>query len=161
MMALQILINLFLGIIWVFFQDNWNILTFFSGYLFGILVLFILRRFFPSKLYLITLFSIIRLLLVFIKELFVSSIVVARQVTRPRLNISPGIISIDTDLESEFEVTLLSLLMNLTPGSVVVEVTTDLKRFYIHAIDVSESKHSLFRSKRRFETAIKRVTRND
>jgi multicomponent Na+:H+ antiporter subunit E len=33
-MAMQVLANLLIGLLWVFFQDDWSVLTFFSGYLF-------------------------------------------------------------------------------------------------------------------------------
>ncbi|AYV68576.1 Na+/H+ antiporter subunit E [Niallia circulans] len=160
-MPMQILINLLIGIIWMFLQDTWNVLTFFTGYLFGILVLFILRRYLSTKFYLETFFAVVKLFFVFIEQLFTSSVVVIRQITRPRLNISPGIFSLETELEGELEVSLLALLMNLTPGSVVVEVTSDNKKFFIHAMDIPAQKESIFRSKEKFEKAIKRVTRYD
>ncbi|KAB7670728.1 Na+/H+ antiporter subunit E [Bacillus sp. B1-b2] len=160
-MPMQILTNLLLGIIWMFLQDSWNVLTFFTGYLFGILVLFILRRFLPTKFYLETLLAVVRLFLVFIEELFTSSLGVIRHVIRPKLNISPGIFSLETKLEGQLEVSLLALLMNLTPGSVVVEISGDNKRFYIHAMDLPVQKESIFRSKEKFEMAIRKVTSFD
>jgi multicomponent Na+:H+ antiporter subunit E len=158
-MPMQVLINLFIGVLWMFLQDHWSVLTFFSGYLFGLIVLYILRRYFPTKFYLVTLLDVFRLLIVFIYELFTSSIAVIRQVIRPKLNVAPGIFTIETDLEGELEVILLALLLCLTPGSVVVEISPDNKKFYIHAIDIPESKESVFKSKTRFEGAIKKVTR--
>ncbi|GKU83833.1 Na+/H+ antiporter subunit E [Niallia sp. NCCP-28] len=158
-MPMQVLINLLIGVVWMFLQDSWGVLTFFSGYLFGLLVLFLLRRYLPTKFYLETLFAVVKLFFVFIYELFTSSIVVIRQITRPKINISPGIFTLDTDLEGELEVSLLALLLNLTPGSVVVEVSPNSKQFYIHAMDIPVSRDSVFRSKEKFEHAIKKVTR--
>lgn len=159
-MPMQVLINLFIGVLWMFLQDNWNVLTFFSGYLFGLLVLFILRRYLPTKFYPITLFAIVQLFILFIYELFTSSITVIRQVTRPRINVTPGIFTLETNLEGDLEVTLLALLLTLTPGSVVVEVSPDSKKFYIHAMDIPESSDAVIRSTTRFEAAIKKVTRS-
>lgn len=158
-MPMQVLINLFIGVVWMFLQDDWSVLTFFSGYLFGLLVLFILRRYLPAKFYLETLLAVVKLFFVFIHELFTSSIVVIRQITRPKINISPGIFTLDTELEGELEVSLLALLLNLTPGSVVVEVSSNSKQFYIHGMDIPASRDSVFRSKEKFEHAIKKVTR--
>lgn len=158
-MPMQFLLNLFIGVLWMFLQDNWSVLTFFSGYLFGLIVLFILRRYFPSKFYPVTLLAIIKLFLVFIHELFTSSVLVIRQVVRPKINITPGIFTLKTDLEGDLEVTLLALLLTLTPGSVVVEVSPDNKLFYIHAMDIPESSDAVLRSKKKFEDAIKKVTR--
>ncbi|MDQ0156838.1 Na+/H+ antiporter subunit E [Robertmurraya andreesenii] len=158
-MPMQVLINLFIGVLWMFLQDDWSVLTFFSGYLFGLFVLFILRRYFSSKFYPITLLAVVQLFLLFIYELFVSSITVIRQVMRPRINVTPGIFTLETDLEGDLEVTLLALLLTLTPGSVVVEISSDSKKFYIHAMDIPESSDAVIRSTAKFEAAIKKVTR--
>ncbi|MEC1695606.1 Na+/H+ antiporter subunit E [Schinkia azotoformans] len=158
-MSMQVLINLFIGVLWMFLQDNWGLLTFFSGYLFGLLVLFILRKYFPAKFYPITLFAIMQLVVLFFYELFISSITVVRQVIRPRINVTPGIFTLKTELEGDLEVILLALLLTLTPGSVVVEVSPDNKKFYIHAMDIPESSDAVIRSTTRFEAAIKKVTR--
>jgi multicomponent Na+:H+ antiporter subunit E len=157
---MQVLINLLIGIVWMFLQDDWSVLTFFSGYLFGLLVLFILRRYLPTKFYLVTIIAIVQLFLVFIIELFTSSILVIRQIIRPRINITPGIFTLETELEGDLEITLLALLLTLTPGSVVVEVSSDGKKFYIHAMDIPESSDSVLLSKNKFEKAIKKVTRS-
>lgn len=159
-MPMQVLVNLFIGFLWMFLQDNWSVLTFFSGYLFGLIVLFILRRYFPTKFYPVTLLAILKLFVVFIYELFTSSILVIRQVMRPKMNITPGIFTLETELEGDLEITLLALLLTLTPGSVVVEVSSDNKRFYIHAMDIPESSDAVLRSKTKFEDAIKKVTRS-
>ncbi|KAA9022546.1 Na+/H+ antiporter subunit E [Niallia endozanthoxylica] len=158
-MPMQVLINLLIGVIWMFLQDDWSVLTFFSGYLFGLLVLFILRKYLPTKFYLVTLLAIVQLFLVFIYELFTSSILVIRQILRPRINITPGIFTLETELEGDLEVTLLALLLTLTPGSVVVEVSEDSKRYYIHAMDIPASSDAVLASTKKFEKAIKKVTR--
>lgn len=156
---MQVLINLFIGVLWMFLQDDWTALTFFSGYLFGLLVLFILRRYLSKKFYLITFLDVFKLFLVFLHELFTSSILVIKQVIRPKINVTPGIFTLKTDLEGEVETTLLALLLTLTPGSVVVEVSDDNKVFYIHAMDIPESSEAVFKSQVVFEKAIKKVTR--
>ncbi|MCM3693453.1 Na+/H+ antiporter subunit E [Neobacillus niacini] len=158
-MPMQVLVNLLIGVIWMFLQDDWSVLTFFSGYLFGLLVLYILRRYLPTKFYLVTLLAIFQLFIVFIYELFTSSILVIRQILRPKINITPGIFTLETELEGDLEVTLLALLLTLTPGSVVIEVSSNSKKFYIHAMDIPESSNAALQSKIKFEKAIKKVTR--
>lgn len=159
-MALQVLVNLLIGILWMFLQDDWTYLTFFSGYLFGLIVLFILRRYLPTKFYLVTLIAILKLFFVFLSELFSSSILVIKQIIRPKMNITPGIFKLRTNLEGDLETTLLALLLTLTPGSVVVDVSRDNKVFYIHAMDIPVSSESVFKSQKVFEKAIKKVTRS-
>ena len=118
-----------------------------------------MRRFFPTRFYLLSILAILKLLLVFIRELISSSVLVVKQVMRPRINITPGIFTLETELEGELEVTLLSLLITLTPGSVVMEVSNDGKVIYVHAMDIPESSDAVIKSKNAFEKAIKDVTR--
>jgi multicomponent Na+:H+ antiporter subunit E len=58
-MALQVLINLFIGFLWMFLQDDWSALSFLSGYLVGLVVLFVMRKFFSSQYYLFTVQAVI------------------------------------------------------------------------------------------------------
>lgn len=159
LMPIQVLINLFIGLLWMLFQDHWSILTFFTGYLVGLFILFILRRYLVKEFYLITFFNLANLFLVFIYELFISSIVVAKQIIQPKINITPGIFTLETDLEGDVEITLLALLITLTPGSVVMEISEDNRLFYIHGMDIPESVHAVTKSKAKFEKVIKKVTR--
>lgn len=159
-MPVQVLINIFIGVLWMFFQDNWSALTFLSGYLFGLFVLFILRGFLPTKFYPFTLQAVINLFFLFIYEIFTSSVSVIQRIIKPKLDITPGIISFRTCLEGDIEVTLLALLTTLTPGSVVMEISSDNKVFYVHAMDIPDLSDSVLRSICRFENAIMKVTRS-
>ncbi|GIO25471.1 Na+/H+ antiporter subunit E [Ornithinibacillus bavariensis] len=158
-MPFQILVNLFIAFLWMFFQDEWNFLAFLSGYIIGIIILFFMRRFYQKPFYLFFVWAALKLFYVFGRELLSSAVVVIKQILRPKINVTPGIFRIDTDLEGDVEITLLSLLICLTPGSVVMEVTPDGKSLYVHAMDIPESKISVLKSQVVFERAIKDVTR--
>ncbi|WP_078382201.1 Na+/H+ antiporter subunit E [Sutcliffiella halmapala] len=158
-MPVQLLINLTIAFLWMFLNDAWNVLTFFSGYLVGLAIIFGMRRFFPTSFYLKTIFAIIKLFLVFLRELISSSVLVISQIMQPKLKIRPGVFTIKTELEGEWEITLLALLLTLTPGSVVLEVSQSGKEFTIHAMDIPASSDSVRRAKDTFERAIKEVTR--
>jgi multicomponent Na+:H+ antiporter subunit E len=158
-MPFQILVNIFIAFLWMFFQDEWNFLAFISGYIVGLIILFFIRRFFQKPFYVFFVWAAFKLIFVFARELMSSAIVVIGQILRPKINITPGIFRIDTDLEGDIEITLLSLLICLTPGSVVMEVTPDGKSLYVHAMDIPDSKESVLKSQIIFERAIKDVTR--
>lgn len=157
-MTLQILLNLIIGLVWMLLHDRWDAETFTIGYLIGLLFIFALRRFFPTTFYMRKCWAILKLFFLFIIELVKSTIVVVRQVARPKLNIEPGIFKVQTKLKSDWEITLLSKLITLTPGSVVMEVAPAEGIMYIHAMDASEFKNSIMESKRIFEDAILEVT---
>ena len=52
------------------------------------------------------------------------------------------------------------MLITLTPGSVVMEISPDGKTLYVHAMDIPESSDAVLKSTKAFEKAIKDVTRH-
>ncbi|MFF2889604.1 Na+/H+ antiporter subunit E [Paenibacillus sp. NPDC057967] len=158
-MPVQVLLNIFIAYLWMFLQEEMTILNFISGYLVGLIILLCIRRFFNKRFYLFTLAAIGKLFILFIHELNTSAVAVMKHVLRPKIDVKPGIFKVETDLEGDLEITLLSLLICLTPGSVVMEVSPDSKALYIHGLNMPESKESVLKSKSVFEKAIKDVTR--
>ncbi|RKJ57800.1 Na+/H+ antiporter subunit E [Butyricicoccus sp. 1XD8-22] len=157
----QFILNLFIALLWLLLMDEPipQLTTFFSGFVVGIVILYIMHRFFGTKFYLRRLFKMMLLMMLFIRELISSSFSVMKQILTPKLNITPGIFTYKTNLIGEWEITALALLLTLTPGSVVMEVSEEGNVFYIHAMDLEESKESVIRSIAKFEKAIMEVTR--
>lgn len=159
----QFLLNIAIALLWMLFQDEdqFQFITFVEGYVVGIAILFLMHRFFGDRFYLTRVFAVIKLVFLFISELLHSSYFVLKQIVRPKINIQPGIFRYETDLSGEWEVPLLAMLLTLTPGSVVMEVVPEGNAFYVHAMDIEQSKDMLLQSLAKFEKAIKGVTRND
>jgi len=155
----QILLNLLIAFIWMLLNESWNIVIFGMGYVIGFFIIFAMRRFFPDPFYGRKLGAIVKLFFLFIVELFKSSLVVLIQVTRPKLRIQPGIFRSETVLKTDFEITLLSTLLTLTPGSVVMEIDPKAGVMFIHAMDANEFRNSIIKTKRKFEKAIIEVMR--
>ncbi|MCM2677090.1 Na+/H+ antiporter subunit E [Alkalicoccobacillus plakortidis] len=160
-MPIQLLLNILIALLWVFLQDEdeFKFTTFIAGFIVGLSLIFIMRRFFPTPFYLKKVISIFHLLYLFVKELILSSILMIRQILRPKLNLTPGIFSFETELEGDMEITFLALLLTLTPGSVVLEIAEGTNVFYIHAMDIPESMDTVLKAKGTFERAIMEVTR--
>ena len=104
-----------------------------------------MHRFFGSKFYLLRVYALIKLIFIFISELFQSSIIVLKQILSPTLKIKPGIFTYDHNMQGDYELTALALLLTLTPGSVVMEVSPDGKTFFIHAMDMEVSRENPFK----------------
>lgn len=160
-MPAQFLLNFFIAVLWTLISDESELrfTTFVTGYLVGIGIVFLMHRFFGERFYLSRFFALIKLIFIFMRELIYSSKLVLGQILRPKLKIKPGLFKYETVLQGDWEITVLALLLTLTPGSVVIEVTEEGDAFYIHAMDVEESKDTLLRSIDKFEKAIMGVTR--
>lgn len=158
-MAFQILLNVFLAFLWMFLQVSFSARTFVIGYLLGLIVMIGMRRFFNGRFYLHRVWAVTYLVLLFLKELLKANIDVLKLVLRPKLNIRPGIFALETELKSDWEVTLLSNLITLTPGTLVIDVSDDNKTLYIHAIDIGDVSEAVDSIKNSFEKAIMEVSR--
>lgn len=103
--------------------------------------------------------AVIKLFFIFNKELFLSSFAVLVQILRPRLAIRPGIVEMRTELKSNWEITLLSCLICLTPGTLTLDVSKDGEMLFIHAMDIEDAEELKEQIRNSFEKAIMEVTR--
>lgn len=158
-MAIQILLNLMLAFIWMFLQNDWTLGGMIVGYVLGLLIVGAFRRFFSRPFYMRKTWAMLRLFLLFNKELVLSSFTVAMQTVSPKLSFRPGIFAYTTELETDLEVTLLACLISLTPGTLTLEVSQDNKYLYIHAMDIKDVDEHIQQIRNTFETAIMEVRR--
>lgn len=157
-MAFQIVINLIIAFMWMFLKESYSVPSFISGYILGIVLLLVLRRFIPDTFYLKRVMKIINLILLFIKELVSSNIEIVKLVYTPKPDIEPGIFALPTELKSNWEITLLANLITLTPGTLSVAVSRDNTKLFVHAMNINDSNESIRSIKNTFEKAIMEVT---
>lgn len=158
-MAFQIVINLIIAVMWMFLSESYTGVSFITGYLLGILLLFLLRRFIPGNFYLRRFYKIIRLTLIFTKELIVSNVVMIKYIYSPKPYVEPGIFELPLDVKSNWEITLLSSFISLTPGTLTIAVSDDNTKLYIHAMNIENVDDEISSIKDTFEKAIMEVTR--
>lgn len=158
-MAFQILLNFILAFVWMFLKTSYSPADFFVGYFFGLLIIFVFRRFFTTRFYLRRVVAVFKLLFIFIKELTLSNIAVLKVILKPKLDIRPGIFAFPTELKEDWEITVLSNLISLTPGTLVIEVSPDNKILYVHAMDIDDVKDAVESIRNTFEKAIMEVSR--
>ncbi|MCF3943549.1 Na+/H+ antiporter subunit E [Oceanobacillus alkalisoli] len=160
-MPAQFFLNVFIAILWVFISDEYELqfTTFVFGYIVGIGIVFLMHRLFGERFYLARPWALFKLILIFIRETFSSSIWVLKHILSPKVTYKPGIFKYETQMRGEWEITAISLLLTLTPGSVVMEVAPEEDYLYIHGMDLEESKEMLLKSLYTFEKAIMEVTR--
>lgn len=158
-MSFQLLINIILAFLWVFMNGDFTVGTFITGYIIGLVAVYILRNFLPGRFYIKRLYWMIRLVIIFIIELVKANIDVVRIVMSPKIDIHPGFYAYPNDLEEEWEVALLSTLITLTPGTVVVAISEDYSIIYIHGLDMDDADAEIANIKTSFENVIKEVAK--
>ncbi|QHW37749.1 Na+/H+ antiporter subunit E [Staphylococcus ursi] len=156
-MAIQIVINLFLALFWLFVSDSYTMNAFVLGYLFALLLVFLMRKLLPGRFYVITLYKVVKLVFVFLLELIKANIDVLRIILQPRIKNESAFFVYETDLEHPWQVALLSNLITLTPGTVVIGVNDDMKRLYIHCLNFSTKEEEVAGIKGSLEKAVREV----
>ncbi len=75
----------------------------------------------------------------FVWELYLANVRVAQEVLRPRLRIKPGVVAVPLTAETDLEITLLSCLITLTPGTLALDVSDDRTTLFVHTLDVGDA----------------------
>ncbi|WP_026830752.1 Na+/H+ antiporter subunit E [Exiguobacterium antarcticum] len=158
-MSFQLLLNILLAFLWMFLANSFSTSSFIIGYLLGLLAMFAMRRGFSNRFYLGPFIALIRLFFRFLYELVVANLEVLSIILKPKLDIKPGIFAYETALEHNWQVTLLSMLITLTPGTLVVDISDDNKTLYIHALHMPEADEAVSSIRNSFEKAILEVSR--
>jgi multicomponent Na+:H+ antiporter subunit E len=158
-MTFQLILNLLIGVIWMFLSESYSFASFLVGFVIGAALLFLLNRFIPDSYYFKYVKAIGYLIFLFIKELILANIEVLKWVYKPELDFQPGIIALPIDVKKNWEITLLANLITLTPGTLSVDVSRDQRYIYIHAIDLPDVNQTIVGIKDTFEKAIREVTR--
>ncbi len=126
-------LNVVLALVWAAITNTFTPLNVFAGFLVGSIALGLLRHEFHSK-YFSRAHLTVALALLFLYELVLSALRVARDVLRPGFNFQPGIIAYPLTTDDDVQITLLANLITLTPGTLSVDVSSDKSTLYIHAM---------------------------
>ncbi|HOE96919.1 MAG TPA: Na+/H+ antiporter subunit E [Candidatus Sumerlaeota bacterium] len=152
-------LNLILALVWAALTADFSPLNLFVGYVGGYFILYMLRRVESPSPYFRRLPRILRLIAIFLRELVVANLRVCYDVLTPTHYMKPAILAIPLDLESDEEITLLANLITLTPGTLSLDISTDRKVLYIHAMYVDDLDQARREIKQGFEREVREVFR--
>lgn len=128
-------LNIALAVAWAALTGNITLGGLVVGFAFGSAALYISRPLYPgSTSYFRKVGKWIKLIVLFLYELIVSSVQVVWDVLTPQQKSRPGVISVPLDVRTEMEILLVTNLISLTPGTLSLDVTDDRKTLYIHAM---------------------------
>lgn len=132
------LINILLALSWAAVTGSFSLLNLLFGFALAALALSLIREQVGTVGYLSRMRRVLSLIFLFVYELVLSAIAVAKLVLKPDMNLKPAFVAYPLRVNRDFEITLLANLITLTPGTLSVDVSPDRKTLYIHAIDVPD-----------------------
>ncbi|GEO05840.1 cation:proton antiporter [Adhaeribacter aerolatus] len=106
----------------------------FIGFVISFFILWVISRNSEDNRYFTIAFKIVGFFFFFLWEMLKANWQVAYEVMTSHLHMKPGIVKIELDAKTDLEITLLSNLIALTPGTLVVDVSDDRKVMYVHGM---------------------------
>ena len=128
------LFNMILALIWALLMGSIDLPNLIVGFLIGYAVLWLARPALGGTGYFRRGPQAVRFLAYFIKEIVVSNLLVAREVLTWRPRRRPAVIAVPLDARTDAEITLLAVVVTLTPGSVSLEVSEDRSTLFVHTM---------------------------
>lgn len=152
----MLLANLLLALAWTALQGEVTLANLLVGFGLGYGVLLFLMKghVLPQSRYLGRLHLAIGLAAYFVWELVRANLRLAADVATPRFNMKPGIVAVPLDVTRDSEILLLSMLINLTPGSVALDVSPDRRTLYVHVMYIVSPDAARDELKRGFERRV-------
>jgi multicomponent Na+:H+ antiporter subunit E len=148
--------SILLALVWSALQGGVTLANLLVGYAIGYVILALLARggVMPSTLAAKTVHGA-ELALFFVWELVLANVRVAIDVLRPRTTIQPAVVAIPLDVTSDGEILLLSMLINITPGSVTIDLSDDRRTLYVHVMHVISAEATRREIKEGFERRVR------
>lgn len=150
--------NILLALAWAALQGEFSLSSLVTGYLLGYAILAMLGKGgvvspkFASKV--VNFFALAGF---FLWELLLANIRVALDVVGPRTRIRPAVVAIPLDATRDGEILLLAALINITPGSVTIDVSDDRRTIYVHVMHMDTPERTRHEIKDGFERRIIRL----
>ncbi len=133
------LLNILFALAWATMTGQFTFVNLATGFVLGYLLLWLLP---PGESrsvgYTWKTYRAVLFVLFFLKELIVANLRVAQLVLSPTGNLRPGIVAVPLSVKTDVQVTTLSTLITLTPGTLSLDVSEDRKTLYVHAIHIDD-----------------------
>ena len=128
--------NMLLALAWAALSGEFSLANLLTGHVLGYVILLMLVKggVLPRSPYVGKVSQAIGLAVFFLWELIRANLRLALDVATPSYQMKPGILAIPLDATRDTEILLLAMLINLTPGSVALDVSDDLSMMYVHVM---------------------------
>ncbi len=133
-----LLLHVLLALIWAALSGELTPVNVAGGFVVGYLVLLLARRAMGSQRYVTRVPRVLRFTLYFVVMLVQANLRVTREVLTPDFRARPAIVAVPLDIRDEVAITTLANLITLTPGTLSLDVSTDRRVLYVHAMFVTD-----------------------
>ena len=126
--------NLIFAFVWVAVTGSFTLMSLLSGFVIGYFALWLIQPLTGSSRYFYRVVAWVKLVIMFIYELFASSIEVVIDILTPRHRSVPALVEVPLDVKTDAGILLVTNLISLTPGTLSLDVSEDRKTLLVHAM---------------------------
>jgi multicomponent Na+:H+ antiporter subunit E len=130
--------NVLLAFVWATMTGQFTLGNLALGFVLGYGILSFSQRITGPSRYFLRVRQLLGFALYFVRELVAANLRVAHDVATPSYFMRPAIIAIPLDARTDVEISLLSNLIALTPGSLGLDVSDDRSVLYVHGMFVDD-----------------------
>lgn len=153
-MKQHFVMNVFMALLWMALTGTFSPINFGFGFVLGFLILWIKERTGTNKKYFYKVPNVIGFGLFYLWEMIKANLQVAYDVITPHYFMKPGIVALPLDVKTDFEITMLSNVISLTPGTLVVDLSTDRKVMYVHVMYLKDREEFIRTTKNGLERKL-------
>ena len=139
-------LNMLLAAGFMILLETFTLKSLVIGFIVGFGALWLTRPLYSDHHYFMRVINILRLIIFFVKALFVSNLRVLWDVVTPSQINRPGIIRMPLDARTDLEIMLVANLISLTPGTLSIDISKDRRFLYVHVMfldDVETTRREL------------------
>jgi multicomponent Na+:H+ antiporter subunit E len=151
--------NISLAFIWAAVTGRFSLSNVVLGMILGYAVLFIVQPLMGPSNYFRRIHQAIAFAFFYVWQLVLANLRVAADVLTPGARARPGVLAIPLEAKSDTEITMLANLITLTPGSVSLDISSDRRFLYLHAMYIDDIDQYREDVKTSFERRVLKVLR--
>jgi multicomponent Na+:H+ antiporter subunit E len=134
-----LVLNIALGLAWAALTGVFTPTNLLVGFVLGYLMLLATRRALGPSPYFRKVRQAVGFAAFFLVELILANLRVAADVVTPTHYMRPRVLAVPLDAVTDTEITALANLISLTPGTLSLDVSSDRRVLYIHAMYADEA----------------------
>jgi len=152
-----LLIHILLALAWMALSGHFNAANFAVGLVLAFPILWLTQRGKTTFSYLTKIRQVAGFSAFFLWELLKANVRVAHDVLTPRHHMRPGVIAVSLDQATDLEILVLTTFITLTPGTLSLDVSSDKRTLYIHAMYIDDMTQFRESIKQGYEKRVREV----
>ncbi|MGE0312243.1 MAG: Na+/H+ antiporter subunit E [Lautropia sp.] len=148
------LLSLALLLSWPVLNQSWTLGQWLLGGLLAIAIPYASRGLRDSRPTLHRPATILRLVAVFLWDIVVANVEVARRILGPEARIHPRFVWVPLDLKDPHGIVTLACIISMTPGSLSADLAEDRRHLLVHLLSETDEAAAIAHIKARYEAPL-------